>query len=186
MHQYIRISHNTWVIQSAGLPPVPGVHSWRRYQVPEAGRLRSGVRGPGGTVCGLWYPHLRRPRGPHGNWVGLIAVTEQLEAYTIKHCIIHVFLFTVTSHERHGVPNHMQLDSLFNTLFNITTKKTSKLRIARLLSGQWWIPLTKAQPCGKRFQLSQRRILWLSSISFIHYNKGQLLGLLNCQLLPYH
>ena len=47
------------------------------------------------------------------------------------------------------VTNHMQLDCLFNNMFSVTSKKTSKLCITGLLWGEyisdWWIPLTKGQ-----------------------------------------
>ena len=36
---------------------------------------------------------------------------------------------SLISHERHGVSNHQKLDCLFNSLFRITTKESSKLCI---------------------------------------------------------
>ena len=36
---------------------------------------------------------------------------------------------TVTSHERHGVSNHRQIDYWFNNLLRLTTKKTPELHI---------------------------------------------------------
>ena len=44
----------------------------------------------------------------------------------------HNFLITVTSrhHERYGVSDHRQLDFLSNSLFRLTTKKTSKPSLA--------------------------------------------------------
>ena len=41
-------------------------------------------------------------------------------------------------HEHHGVSNHRQLDCLFNSLFMLTTKKTSRLCIC--LAWQRWGP----------------------------------------------
>ena len=46
----------------------------------------------------------------------------------------------LTSHERFAISHDWQLDWLFNSLFRITTKKTSKLHITGLLLGvihQW-------------------------------------------------
>ena len=62
----------------------------------------------------------------------------------------------MTSHERHGVSNHHQLDRWFHSLFKLITKMTSKLRID-LLWGEpgvhRWIPLTKGYYWGKRFHV---------------------------------
>ena len=46
----------------------------------------------------------------------------------------HANTQTVTSRERHGVPNHQKLDCLFNSLFRLITK-TSEFRITDPL---WW------------------------------------------------
>ena len=48
---------------------------------------------------------------------------------------------TGTSYEPHGVSNNRQLDYLFNSLFMLTTKKTSKLRIIGSCEGihQWLV-----------------------------------------------
>ena len=46
----------------------------------------------------------------------------------------HANTQTVTSRERHGVPNHRKLDCLFNSLFRLITK-TSKFHITDPL---WW------------------------------------------------
>ena len=43
---------------------------------------------------------------------------------------------TVMSHAHHGVTNHRQLDCLFNGLFRVIIKKTSKLRIEGPLFGK--------------------------------------------------
>ena len=55
----------------------------------------------------------------------------------------------VASHERHGVANKKQLDSLCDCLFSETTRKAPKLRITGSLwgesYGEWWIPLRKSQ-----------------------------------------
>ena len=55
---------------------------------------------------------------------------------------------TVTSHERHGVSNHRQLVSLFNSLSMLTSNTTPKLRITCPLRGEStgdrWFLLTKA------------------------------------------
>ena len=42
---------------------------------------------------------------------------------------------TMTSHERHGVLNHRQVDSLFNNLLRLITQGRSNLHIAGPL---WW------------------------------------------------
>ena len=46
---------------------------------------------------------------------------------------IGITIITVTSHDRHGVSNRRQLESLFNSLFTQTAKKTLKLHVANNL-----------------------------------------------------
>ena len=67
-----------------------------------------------------------------------------------------VYRITVASHDGHGHSEHRQLNCLFNRLSRYTSKKTRKLCAADPLWGKFtgdrWIPLTKSQYCGKRFQ----------------------------------
>ena len=67
-----------------------------------------------------------------------------------------IFCFTLTSHECHGVSNHQQPDDLYNR-FMLASKKTPKLRVTGQLwgesTGDRWIPITKGQLCGKRFDI---------------------------------
>ena len=51
---------------------------------------------------------------------------------SIIHQRLHI---TVMSHECHGFSNYRQLDCLFNRLFKVTTKETSKLHITGYLCG---------------------------------------------------
>ena len=56
----------------------------------------------------------------------------------------------VTSYELHDISNLWWLDRLFNSLFMLIIKKTSKLNIITgplwgKTTGDWWIPLTKGQ-----------------------------------------
>ena len=61
----------------------------------------------------------------------------------------------VTSHKRHDASNHCTFDCLFNNFSRLTTTKTSKYRITGSLweksTGHQWIPLTKGNYSGKRF-----------------------------------
>ena len=54
---------------------------------------------------------------------------------------------TVTFHECHGISNHWQLNYLFNSGFQLTSKKTSQLHITGPMSskttGDQWISLTR-------------------------------------------
>ena len=54
---------------------------------------------------------------------------------------------TVTFHECHGISNHWQLNYLFNSSFQLTSKKTSQLHITGPMSGKTtgdqWISLTR-------------------------------------------
>ena len=53
----------------------------------------------------------------------------------------------MTLHGRHGLSNHRQRDCLFSSLFELTTKKTTKLkfdcRFREQSIGDRWIPLSK-------------------------------------------
>ena len=57
------------------------------------------------------------------------------------------FLVTVTSKDRHGVTNHLQINCLFNRLFRRTSKKTLTLRIISPFwkdsNGDRWYSLQK-------------------------------------------
>ena len=48
---------------------------------------------------------------------------------------------TATSQWRNGVSNHQQLNFLFNSLFKLMTKKTSKRRILSFVRGIHWWPV---------------------------------------------
>ena len=71
----------------------------------------------------------------------------------------------VTPYERHGVSNYRKLDCLFNSLFKLTRKETSKLRITDLLwkesQGDRWDSLHKGPVMAKSFQCSDSIILVL-------------------------
>ena len=75
-------------------------------------------------------------------------------------------LIKMTSHEPHIFSDHRQLDCLFNNLFKLTLKKTSKLRISGPLwvesTRDWRIPLTEDQYCGKHFYGVTMKPVWLS------------------------
>ena len=77
--------------------------------------------------------------------------------FTRKYVKTVLFLFfliiTLTTHEHHGASNHRPIDSLFNSLLRLTSKKTSKLRhwaFVRESTGDQWVPLTKGQQRRKR------------------------------------
>ena len=59
--------------------------------------------------------------------------------YTHYLCLFFQFVVlgsSVMSHEHHGISNHWQLDCLSNSLFRITSQKTSKLCITDPLWGE--------------------------------------------------
>ena len=63
----------------------------------------------------------------------------------------------MTTHERHDVSDHRQLDCLFNILFRLSWKKPSKLHIIdRLWEIHPWPidSLTKGQQCKKSFHVT--------------------------------
>ena len=62
----------------------------------------------------------------------------------------------MTPREYYGISDHRQHDCLFNSLFDLTTKTTSKLRIAGLLWENFYsdrIPVTKGKKCWKGFHV---------------------------------
>ena len=54
---------------------------------------------------------------------------------------------------RDSVSNHQPHDCLLNCLFRRRSKKTSKLRVTGLVTGDRWIPHTNGQSRGKCFHL---------------------------------
>ena len=71
---------------------------------------------------------------------------------------------TVTSREFHGGSNHGQLDCLFNSLFRVTTEKTSKLHI----TGPVWREshVFRAVPCFLSHSYCSI-VCWLSKQCYI-------------------
>ena len=72
-----------------------------------------------------------------------------LSAFCVASVSFTIHSIPVTSCEHHGVSNHQQHNCWFNSLFRLTTEKTSRLSIAGLLwgesSGPVDSPLTKDQ-----------------------------------------
>ena len=65
----------------------------------------------------------------------------------------------VISQECHACSTHWQLDNLFNNLFRLTSKKTSKLSITGTsllgeISGEWFIPLQRDNNAESAYMLS--------------------------------
>ena len=69
--------------------------------------------------------------------------------------LLHAHYGDVT--KAHGDSDHRLLKCLFNSLLGASIKGTSKIRITgplwRESTGDRWIPLTKGQLCGKRFDV---------------------------------
>ena len=64
-------------------------------------------------------------------------IVKGVHQTSILECILH----KLEPHGHHGVWNHQQVDSLFNSLFWLITKEATKLRITGPLSnGDWWLP----------------------------------------------
>ena len=78
-----------------------------------------------------------------------------------------IWAITVTSHERHGVSNHRQMECLFNSLFRLITKKTI------ITVSLWWGPtimsgsphkatvIRRTFPCHDAIVIRPNRALWL-------------------------
>ena len=64
----------------------------------------------------------------------------------------------MTSHGRHSVSNHRQLDYLFNRLFRRTSKKTSKLRVTDLCERN--SPVTSGFPSQRASNAENVSIWW--------------------------
>ena len=89
---------------------------------------------------------------------------------------------TVTSHEVYGASHNRSFVCLFNSLLRLTSKETSKLchwAFVRESIGDRWIPLTKGQERGKRFQFMTSS--WLKPDSYeshLHCPRGRAKGCL--------
>ena len=94
---------------------------------------------------GWWLETPSRPLWRHCN-------NEQYAICKTAHADLNV---AVTSRECYGVSNHRQLDCLSNSLYRLTSKDTSKLRITGRLwgesTGDRWFSPTNGPWFGKRF-----------------------------------
>ena len=94
------------------------------------------------TICTAAYAILA---GSNQSSQVCSIVTEWFSPYPI----------TITSHECHGISNHCQLAWLLDSLFILTTKKTSKLcytcHVWGEFTGHHWCPLPKDPWFGKCF-----------------------------------
>ena len=95
-------------------------------------------------------------------------------------------LITMRQPGRHGVSNHRQLDCVFNSLFNLTTKEASTVRISGLMGEIHPRPvhsLPKVQQWGKRVYVMTTLCHMTSPqyMCFIHDHHYQVFPLLMCQ-----
>ena len=67
-------------------------------------------------------------------------------------------IITAMSHEHHGVSNHWPLDCFFNSLFRVTSKKTSKPLLLVLCEGN--PPVTGGFPSQRASNMESVSMLW--------------------------
>ena len=95
---------------------------------------------------------------------------------------------TVTSHEHHYIPNYWQLDQLFNSVFRLTTKKTSKNFImefftpVRGIYSHKGLVKWKVFPCHEMFMNIEYITRIINSLCFVVF----CCGLVECVFMSWH
>ena len=102
------------------------------------------VREPVQFVKALPNPLTHRNENENRNKIWTFSFETMLLKLSSTKCGSYIFRLivfksifthpvTVTSHDRHGVSNHQQLDYLFNSLIRLITRKISLMALC-----QWW------------------------------------------------